>query len=237
MFRNLFFAAILAALCAGLATSLVQHFRLTPLIVAAEAYEGDEAVEEHVHEDGVVHEHAVVGHSHDEDEWMPADGFERTAFTVLANLLLAAGFAFVIAAASLVFNLPLTPATGIAWGIGGFIAFSLAPAFGLPPGLPGMPIADTGARQLWWVFAAVSTGAGLIVLAKFRAAWAVVAAIVLFVLPHLVGAPQPPAEETGVPASLAAAFASAVLLNGLVFWAVLGVAYGLINERLAKANP
>ncbi|WP_425033554.1 CbtA family protein [Pelagibacterium sp.] len=223
MFRNLFFAALIAALCAGLATSIIQQFRLIPLIIAAESYEGEAP-----HDHG---EEVIEPHSHDEDEWMPADGFERAAFTVAANLLMAAGFAFVITAASLIFNLPIAPQTGLAWGIGGFIVFSLAPALGLPPGLPGMPIAETGARQLWWVFAATSTALGLLAIAKWRTYWAGAVAVVLIVLPHLVGAPQPPLEQTGVPAGLAASFASAVLANGLVFWVVLGVSYGFFNSR------
>lgn len=231
MFRNLFLAALIAAFCAGLVTSVFQMTRLTPLIVAAESYEGDE----HDHDHEIAgEEEAVAAHSHDEDEWMPGDGFERTAFTVLANFLVAAGFAFVLTAVSLIFNLPVTPLTGVLWGVGGFAAFSLATSLGLPPGLPGMPIADTGARQLWWVFAAASTAGGLILLAKNRAAWAIAIAIALFILPHVIGAPQPPAEETGVPPGLAASFASAVLANGLVFWLVLGVTYGIANQRLDR---
>lgn len=218
MFRTLFLAAVLAAFCAGLVTSVVQHFRLTPLIVAAESYEGDHGAE-HAEEEA--------------EEWMPADGFERTAYTVLANLLLAAGFAFVIAAVSIVFALPITPATGVLWGMGGFLAFSLAPAFGLPPGLPGMPVADTLARQIWWAGTAVATGAALVLLARSKAGWAIPVAIVLIVVPHLIGAPQPPAEETGVPAPLAASFAAAVLFNGAVFWVVLGAAFGFFNQRFA----
>ncbi|WP_404400172.1 CbtA family protein [Pelagibacterium halotolerans] len=228
MFKNLFFAAILAALCAGLLTSVLQQVRLTPLILAAETYEIDEG-HTHTHQES----EAIAPHSHDEDEWMPADGLERTAYTVLANLLLAVGFAFVIAAASLIFNLPITPATGLLWGLGGFAAFSLAPAFGLPPGLPGMPIAETGARQFWWVFTAGATGAGFVLVAKLRTWWAAIIAIALIALPHLVGAPQPPLEETGVPAGLAAAFVSAVLFNAAVFWTVLGLAYGYFNQQIS----
>ncbi|WP_196259363.1 CbtA family protein [Pelagibacterium limicola] len=229
MFRNLFLAALLAAFCAGLVTSAFQFTRLVPLILEAEQYEGEAHAHDHAHED------EGVAHSHDEDEWMPEDGFERTAYTVLANFLLAAGFAFVIAAVSVIFNLPLTPMTGVLWGVGGFIAFSLAPSLGLPPGLPGMPVADTGARQFWWVFAATATGAGLVLLAKYRAAWAIALAVALFVVPHLFGAPQPPSQETDVPAGLAAAFASNVLANGLVFWVVLGVTYGFANLRFSRS--
>lgn len=233
MFRNLFLAALIAAFCAGLVTSVFQYTRLTPLIIEAESYEG----EEHAHDHEIIGDEAeteAAGHAHDEDEWMPEDGFERTAFTVLSNFLVAAGFAFVITAVSLVFNLPVTPLTGVLWGVAGFITFSLAPGLGLPPGLPTMPIADTGARQIWWVFTAISTGAGIVLLAKNRALWAVALAIALFVIPHIVGAPQPEPGETGVPASLAAAFASAVLANALVFWVVLGVIYGIVSERLER---
>lgn len=223
MFRNLFAAALVAALCAGLVTSVVQHFRVSPLIFAAEAYEGD-----HAHAHGEEEEHE------DEDEWMPQDGVERTAYTVLANLLVAAGYALVIGGVSVVAGLPITVSTGLLWGLGGFAAFSLAPAFGLAPGLPGMAIADTGARQLWWVGTALATGAGLLLAARYRTPWAVGAAVVLVALPHLIGAPQAPEEATEVPAELAASFASAVLFNAAVFWVVLGLAFGFLNDRLAR---
>lgn len=238
MFRNLFFAAVLAALCAGLVTSAVQYLRVTPLIFAAEAYEGEGGGHDHGEEAAAATEHTheagTPAHSHGDDEWMPQDGFERTGYTVLANVLMAAGYALIIGAVSVLFNLPITWATGLLWGLGGFAAFTLAPSFGLPPGLPGMPVADTLARQLWWAFAAISTGAAFVLAAKFRAPWALAVAIVLIALPHVVGAPVPPAEATGVPAGLAASFAAAVIVNGAVFWVLLGVAFGRLNDYFAR---
>lgn len=235
MFRNLFFAALVAALCAGLVTSAVQYFRVTPLIFAAEAYEGEGT---HDHGEAAEHTHAAAtpAHSHGEDEWMPQDGFERTAYTILANVLMAAGYALIIGAVSLLFNLPITWSTGLLWAVGGFAAFSLAPAFGLAPGLPGMPVADTAARQLWWSGTALATGGALLLTAKFRAPWALALAIALAILPHLIGAPQAPGEATGVPAGLAASFASAVLFNAAVFWIVLGVTFGRMNDYLAARH-
>jgi cobalt transporter subunit CbtA len=235
MFRNLFFAALVAALCAGLVTSAVQYFRVTPLIFAAEAYEGEGA---HDHATPAEHTHAegTPAHSHGEDEWMPQDGFERTAYTVLANILMAAGYALIIGAVSVLFNLHITWSTGLLWAVGGFAAFSLAPAFGLAPGLPGMPVADTFARQLWWAGTALATGGALLLTAKYRAPWALALAIALAILPHLIGAPQPSDQASGVPASLAASFASAVLFNAAVFWIVLGVTFGRMNDYLAARN-
>lgn len=236
MFRNLFFAALVAALCAGLATSIFQAWRVTPLIFAAEAYEGDgnahshaQGTPEHSHDEA-----ATTADSHDEDEWMPQDGLERTAYTVLANLLMAAGYALIIGAVSVLFNLPITFANGLLWGLGGFAAFSLAPALGLPPGLPGMPVAETLARQIWWAGAALSTGAAFVLVAKQRAAWALAAAIALVIIPQLVATPVVPDEASGVPASLAAAFTAAVLYNGALFWVILGLAFGRMADYLAS---
>ncbi|GHA30927.1 hypothetical protein GCM10007989_28580 [Devosia pacifica] len=243
MFRNLFFAAVLAALCAGLLTSAIQHFRVTPLILHAESFEGaghshgEEAVV-HEHADGTSHVHedaaaaTTAGHDHGGD-WAPQDGFERTAYTVLANLLVAAGFALVLGAVSMLAGLPITFANGLVWGAAGFVVFSLAPAYGLPPELPGMPAGDLMARQIWWIATAVMTGAALLLLAKTRAGWAFAVAALLIIAPHVIGAPAAPEEASAVPAHLATAFAANTLGTAAVFWAVLGLVFGRLNDLFA----
>ncbi|MCW5721318.1 MAG: CbtA family protein [Devosia sp.] len=235
MFRNLFFAALVAALCAGLATSAFQAWRVTPLIFAAEAYEGGEDVHEH---DAEVSADATAvaaeAHAHDEDEWAPQDGLERTAFTLVSNLLMAAGYALIIGAVSLAFNLPITFATGLYWGVAGFAAFSLAPALGLPPGMPGMPVADTLARQVWWFGAAISTGAAFILVARIRAPWALAVAVALVLLPQFIAAPLAPTDPSDVPPRLTAEFVAVVLYNSAIFWVVLGLVFGWFNDYLAR---
>lgn len=238
MFRNLFFAALVAALCAGLATSAFQAWRVTPLIFAAEAYEGGEA---EAHEHGEVDDDSAAAteahaHAHDADEWAPQDGMERTLYTIAANLLMAAGYALIIGAVSVLFNLPITFANGLYWGIAGFAAFSLAPALGLPPGMPGMPVADTLARQVWWFGAALSTGAAFLLVAKVRAPWALAVALALVLLPQLIAAPIAPTDPSEVPPRLTAEFVAAVLYNSALFWVVLGLAFGRFNDYLA-ARP
>jgi cobalt transporter subunit CbtA len=223
MFRNLFFAAILAALCAGLVNSAIQYFRVTPLILHAETFEGG------AHS----HDAATPAHTHEPEEWAPQDGFERTAYTVLANLLAAAGFALVIGAVSLFANLPITFANGVVWGFAGFLVFTLAPAFGLAPELPGMPAAEVFPRQLWWWGTVIATGAAALLLAKTRATWAIALAVVLVAAPHFIGAPQPPEEASAVPAHLATEFAAAALGTAAVFWIVLGLAFGRLNDFFA----
>jgi cobalt transporter subunit CbtA len=240
MFRNLFFAALVAALCAGLATSAFQAWRVTPLIYAAEAFEGSGEVAAHTHAEGTPeHSHDEVvteAHAHGDDEWMPQDGVERTAYTVLANVLTAAGYALIIGAVSVLFKLPITFANGLYWGVAGFAAFTLAPALGLPPGMPGMPTADTLARQIWWFTAAIGTGAAFVLVAKVRAPWALALAVALVLAPHLIAAPQAPNDPTGVPPRMTAEFVAAVLYNGALFWVVLGLAFGRMADVLA-ARP
>jgi len=244
MFRNLFLAALCAAICAGLVTSVVQHFRLTPMIFAAEAFEGAAPAEAHSHDPAAPAADAAAApaadaaaHDHGDDEWMPQDGLERSAFTAFSNIVAAAGFALILGAVALLFNLPITAATGLAWGVAGFAVFTLAPSFGLPPGLPTMPIAETFARQVWWIGTALATGAAILLLVKQRALWALGVSIVLVALPHLIGAPQPAVEPSAIPPGLAAGFASAVIVNGAIFFVVLGVVFGYVADRLAAATP
>ena len=246
MIRNLFAAALLAALCAGLVTAALQHFRVAPLILHAETFEGEGG---HSHGEAAVvadHEHAAgtPEHSHDAvaatavepEEWAPQDGFERTAYTTLATVLAAAGFALLIGAVSMFANIPITFANGVLWGMAGFVTFSLAPAYGLAPELPGMPAADLTARQIWWVGTAIATGAACLLLAKTRASWAFAVAIALVVAPHIVGAPVAPDEPSAVPAHLATEFAAITLGTSLVFWLVLGSVFGKLNDVFATRS-
>lgn len=245
MIRNLFTAALVAALCAGLLTAALQHFRVTPIILHAETFEGEgghshgEATAEHEHAPGTAeHSHDALATAESEpEEWAPQDGFERTFYTSLATVLAAAGFALVIGAVSMIAGIPITFTNGVLWGLAGFLAFSLAPAYGLAPELPGMPAADLGARQVWWIGTALATGAACVLLAKTRAAWAFAVAALLVIAPHVIGAPVAPDEPSAVPAHLATEFAAITLGTSFVFWLVLGLVFGRINDYLAARAP
>lgn len=227
MIRNLFAAALLAALCAGLAMTAMQAARLTPLILAAETYEAGAPAQ------------AMPGMpEHAASDWAPADGFERTGYTVLATMLMAAGYALVLGAVSALSAIPITRASALYWAAAGFIVVSLAPSFGLAPNLPGMPVANTLARQLWWVGTALATGSALLLLVKVKAPWVLAVAVALIVAPHVIGAPVAPSEPSGVPPTLSAAFATAVLVNSAIFWLILGLVFGRVNDYLAtRAAP
>ncbi len=229
-FQRIFFAAVLAGLAAGLAMSAVQQWRVTPLILAAEAYEVADAEAPHTH-DAATPAHS---HDHDEDAWAPQDGGERTFYTVLANVLGSMGFALLLAAVSTLANIEITARNGVIWGLGGFLALQLAPALGLPPELPGMPAADLAVRQAWWVGTALATGAGILLIAKLRNWVGIGIAAILIAAPHIIGAPAAPHEPSAVPAHLATAFAASSLFAGAVFWLIAGPLLGWLNERFAR---
>jgi len=230
LFQRIFFAAVLAGLAAGIVMSTVQQWRVAPLILEAELYENaapEEAVAAHEHD-------AADAHEHDEDAWAPQDGAERIFYTVLADILASIGFALLLAAVSVLSGIEITARNGVIWGLGGFVALQLAPAFGLPPELPGMPAADLVTRQVWWIGTALATGAGLLAVAKLRNWTGIVIAAVLLLAPHLIGAPQLVGEhESGVPAHLATAFAANSLATGALFWLLAGPLLGWLNERFA----
>jgi cobalt transporter subunit CbtA len=217
MIRRVVLAAVLAGIAAGLVMSALQHWRVTPLILQAESFEA-------------AHEHGEEDHA-----WAPVGGLERTGFTVLFNMLTGVGFALVAAAASLITRLPLTPQTGLMWGLAGFATFMLAPSAGLPPELPGMARGDLASSQAWWWLAVAATAGGIAVIALTRhLAWKAVA-VGLIALPHLIGAPQA-SGDSAVPAGLANAFAANVITVSAVFWIVLCVSLGFLFTRQSKGE-
>ena len=238
-FRNIVVAAMIAGLVSGLFLTVIQSFATIPLIVHAETFEGDAAEEPaHAHDGNAVHSHddAAADHHHGEDAWMPADGFERFFYTAAANVLAGIGFALVLLTAAEALGDLAGWRRGLMFGLAGFLAFSLAPGLGLPPELPGMPAADLGARQFWWVATAACTAVALGLLAYTRSPLLAVLAIVLLVAPHLIGAPHPASHETAVPADLHARFVAAVLASSLIFWAALGAVAGLARDRFRSGE-
>lgn len=241
MIGRVILAALLAGIAAGLFYGAIQHVRLTPLILEAEKYEN--AGDGHSHDHGAAAttttttEQApapAVEPAAEEEAWAPADGAERTVFTFLASILAGAGFAALLAGLSILSGVKITPRNGVLWGLAGFLAVHLAPAAGLAPELPGMPAADLLARQVWWVGTIIATGVGIWLFTQRDESWAKIAAIVIVALPHIIGAPQPPTHESGVPAGLSAEFAANTLAAAAVLWLAIGGFLGLAMDRFVK---
>jgi cobalt transporter subunit CbtA len=238
MLKSLILSAAAAGLAAGLVTAALQQVTTTPLIIAAEAYESGSA-EHHRHSalpDGFLvstHDAAAAGQA---EGWSPADSVERTIMSSVATIGLGIGFARTLLGAMVLSGGPIDARAGLAFGAAGFAAMTLAPALGLPPELPGSAAADLAGRQAWWIFAAVSSAAGLAALLLGRNAAIRITGVALVAVPHIIGAPQPAAFASTAPAELAGHFAAASLVVSAVFWAVLGAASGAAYERLARSG-
>lgn len=252
-FRSIVFASVIAGFIVGLIVTVVQQFGTVPLILKAEVFE--KAVEARQHDaaaspqpaagghDHADHDHAAQdpgdhgagNHDHGAGAWEPRDGFERNAYTAAANILTAIGFALLLAG----FFAVRSGATGanvswhegLLWGLAGFTVFTLAPGLGLPPELPGVPVAPLLSRQIWWLVAVLATAGGLALIAFRRSVPAAIAGVILLTLPHLIGAPELANIETNVPSSLTHQFVTAVTVTSLVFWTLLG---GLTSALFAR---
>ncbi len=225
--RAVLVTALLSGVLGGLVFFTAQLATTRPLIVLAEIQE-HAAQHAAQHAAGVAHDHAAGG-----QEWEPAEGLERTAYTLGADLLLGIGFAFLLVGAISLSGRAVTPLAGLAWGAAGFLAFAAAPALGLPPEPPGMEAADLLLRQAWWLGAACATASGLWLMVMARPPWLRLAGAALLLAPHLIGAPQAPFGHAGEGAALARSFMWASLAATAALWAALGLAAGWLLARPA----
>lgn len=242
LLRHLVLSALLVGALSGLLLSAVQRWQVIPIIDAAERFEQARAA---------VPTHGEAGHEHAAGAWEPAEGAERIGYTVLSNVLTAAGFALVmLAAMAILFRRSAAgrkAATrrewryGLLWGLAGYVVFFVAPSLGLPPEIPGAEAAPLESRQLWWAFTVVCTAAGPAVAAFGKSPWRW-AGLALLLVPHLVGAPHfgasafaeyPPAAAAEM-TKLAKRFVWATAITNGVFWIVLGALSGWAAQRFVR---
>ena len=171
----------------------------------------------------------------DQPEWEPASFVERIVYTSLTTIISGVGFALLIVSALVIRGSSGGFRIGVLWGIGGFAAFILAPAAGLPPELPGMMKADLIGRQSWWLGTALATAAGLWILVFSKNPSLYILALLLLLAPHVLGAPmQHSIQGSLIPAELAAKFSTVSIGVNFIFWLMLG---GLSAYFFRKFQP
>jgi len=170
-FRQIFFIACITAIIASLGFSLYQFYFVTPLIYAAEVYEISDAM------------------PNLQEPWSPESDLERSLYTLLANFLMSLAYGLLLGVA-MVFKGKTSIYKGFIWGLAAYLSLFVAPSLGLTPEIPGMEAADLSARQNWWLLSVLLTAVGLSVLA-FAPRLYKGMGIILLMLPHLIGAPQP----------------------------------------------
>ncbi|MBP3364827.1 MAG: CbtA family protein, partial [Pseudomonas sp.] len=107
-------------LLSALLLTLLQSFWVAPLILQAETYEKPAASEVHEHADM-----AMPAHEHDAEAWEPEDGWQRVLSTTGGNLVVAVGFALMLAGLYTL-RAPARTSQGLLWGLAGYAVFCLA---------------------------------------------------------------------------------------------------------------
>ena len=222
MFSKIVVSALIAGFGAGLFAALLQFVFVQPILLHAELFETGALT------------HFGAAPSAAQVTIAGGIDFMRDGLSVMFSSLIYVGYALMLLAAMVVAEergQEITPRTGIIWGIAGFITVQMAPAFGLPPELPGMNAADVEARQIWWFATVAATGVALWLIA-FGRNWAIWgAAIILIAAPHIIGAPMPDTLTGPAPPELGAEFAARAIGVGLAVWTTLGLLLGAAWSR------
>ena len=227
-------AALFAGLLAGAVLTVLQVWRLSPLIATAEIIEKADMAKNSTAACKETMPGMKMCADNGTAEWEPAPGLPRFGLTGVASLLAGGGFAAILGGLSLLINVPITRTNGWIWGLSGFFAVHLATGFGLAPEIPGMPVADLLERQIWWVGTIIATGAAIYCFAIRSENWAKALGVALLFTPHLIGSPIAPDGETSVPPALAAEFAANALASAAIFWLVMGVLLGRVLPPIAE---
>lgn len=214
MLFRVFSSALIAGALAGLIAGVLQLVFVQPVLLHAELYESGQLV------------HFGDGPSASAHQAVATFDYGRDGMSLLFSALLFAGYALlllpVMLMASDFYDRPVSPAAGLIFGAAGFVAVNLAPAFSMPPEVPGVAAADVGARQVWWVLTALMAACALWLIAFARRPVAIALSAVLLLAPHLWGAPEPESFAGMVPPEIAAKFATRALGVNLAAWVVLG---------------
>jgi cobalt transporter subunit CbtA len=254
LFQRLIWGALVVALLVGSVQAALQQWQAMPIILSAETFEAQKAVPAplaaHDHDHANDHQHTEAG-----NDWAPADGLERTMWTLVANLLHVFSMALLMFAVMGVWvwkrgaqPAPLRLAFIVA--AAGWLSLHFWPSLGLPAEIPGMDAARLGSRQGWWLLAAGCAALACASAAWLRTRWRWFAAVAWLAVPFAWGAPQhasDPLAGFGADAqaqlrTLAAHFVWVTGWISLTLWASLGAACGVVFQRwlqpaLVEAKP
>lgn len=212
MFSRIVTSALFAGAAAGLIIALLQYVFVQPVLLHAELYESGTLV--HLGAEPV----SAVQNVFSFDPL-------RDGLSLLFTMLTYCGYAMILVALMGVAEergATINPRNGMLWGLLGFVAAHLAPAFSLPPEVPGAAAADVLLRQYWWFATVAMAAVAMWVIAFHFTKVGVGGAIVLLLVPHIVGAPQPDVFTGPVPTEIGALFAARALAVGLMAWVLLG---------------
>ena len=216
MFTRILTSALIAGASAGFIAAVLQLAFVQPVLLQAELFES-----------GTLSFAPGM-------EW-PEVPFtfdaQRDGLSILFTMLIYSGYGLILVALMSLADerFPsVTARSGLIWGVCGFITVHMAPGFSLAPEVPGVSAADVTDRQIWWFATVIAAGIALWLIAfgKSWVVWSV--ALLLLLLPHIVGAPEPDTVSGPVPPEIAALFASRALGVGFAAWVLLGMIAGAL---------
>ena len=222
MFTRLLTSALFAGAAAGLIAALLQLYFVQPVLLHAELYEGGDLV------------HFGSESANSAHPELPGFDAVRDGLSIIFTMLIYSGYAMVLVALMALAQTRgavINARTGLIWGIAGFVAIHFAPGFTLAPEVPGVAAADVFVRQIWWYATVIAAAIAmwLIAFGGNWAAWGV--AIVLLLVPHVIGAPEPDVITGPVPTESGAMFAARAYGVGMMAWVMLGGFAGYFWSR------
>ncbi len=240
MTARLFTSALFAGLAAGLIAVLLQYFLTEPLILEAEQYESGAKV----HFAGVpaAQEAAPAPSSemHMQEDPEDVSLFHRFGLAFAADFITFIAWGLIMVAGFGVaehFGRHVSLNDALWWGVGGFVAVHLAPGVGLSPELPGILAAPLHARQIWWVMTVISAAGAMALIGYGRNVLAIGAALILLVVPHIIGAPELDEFTGKVPPELAGTYVAHAYAVAFAAWMTLSFVAGYFWNRNKAAVP
>jgi len=232
MFKNLLLVGLLAGVLSGSLLTVLQDFTVIPLIHQAEQYENQLPV--------LGSETGQHGHDGPEKEWEPADGWERFAFTWLANVSIAAGFGLIMAGIMSLHS-PKTWTQAVLFGVAGYYAFFLAPAFLLPPELPGSDSSHLQSRQAIWLYTVVVSLVSMALLSFTTRPWLRLLGLVSLASPFLLFTQEDAHYSVPVPSELIEQFTWMTTVTNALLWASIGLSVRwlimkVINQSMVQSS-
>ena len=247
MIRQIFLTAIISGFTAGIFLTGIQSLKVTPLILSAEVFEDGELItytsknhkntniqSTNNHHDEIAHVHDN-SHEHEAEAWGPEDGNERFFYSLITNIFLACGFAFILSAIYLYIK-ELNLKNGLISGFVVYLSIFALPSLGLSPELPGTLAAELQDRQIWWISTVVLSSFAFIILFFNKNKMYQALAIILLFLPHIIGAPMPSVHGGTAPQAMFEEYIIATYITNAVFWLFLGaISISLFKRFQEKA--
>lgn len=229
MIRQIFLSALISGFIAGIFLTGIQSLKVTPLILAAEVFEDGELItyttknhnNSNIQKTNNHHDEKAHVHDNSHEHETGAHDNERLFYSLITNIFLACGFAFILSSIYLYIK-ELNIRNGLISGFVVYLCVFALPSLGLSPELPGTLAAQLQDRQIWWVSTVVLSSFAFIILFFNKNKIYQALSIILLFLPHIIGAPMPNVHGGTAPQAMFEEYILVTYITNAFFWLFLG---------------